>query len=111
MVKERKFNIHPDVLSCLAYLRLKTELGVRSSETKADKPEHMLSKGRQAARRAKGKPTEQPYLSKKAQKVLKERKEIQKEMQEAAAEVDKEERASNVRFSVFCSYLRLWQID
>lgn len=98
MIKERKYNVHPDVLSCLVYLRLKTELGVRASETQADKPEgKTYAKGKAAARRAKGKPTDQPHLSKKAKKALKEKKEIEKEMQEAAAEVDKEERASNVR--------------
>ncbi|KAJ3546953.1 hypothetical protein NM688_g5457 [Phlebia brevispora] len=96
MIKERKFNVHPDVLSCLSHLRLKTELGVRASETKADRPEgKSYAKGKAAARRAKGKLTDQPHLSKKAKKALKERKEIQKEMQEAAAEVDKEERTSN----------------
>ncbi|KIP09121.1 hypothetical protein PHLGIDRAFT_116684 [Phlebiopsis gigantea 11061_1 CR5-6] len=96
MIKERRFNVHPDVLTCLIHLRLKTELGVRASETKADQPQSkQMTKGRAAARRAKGKATDQPHLSKKAQKVLKERKEIEKEMHEAAAEVDKEERAAN----------------
>ncbi|KAI0093628.1 nucleolar complex-associated protein 3 [Irpex rosettiformis] len=96
MIKERRFNVHPEVLSCLTYLRLKTELGVRASESKADKPEtRALPKGKAAARRAKGKPTDQPHLSKKAKKMLKEKKEIEKEMHEAAADVDKEERSSN----------------
>ncbi|KAI0721691.1 nucleolar complex-associated protein 3 [Cerioporus squamosus] len=99
MIKERRYNVHPEVLSCLVHLRLKSELGVRASETRADKESgsgvgKALSKGRAAARRAKGKTADQPHLSKKAKKVLKERKEIEKEMHEAAAEVDKEERAS-----------------
>ncbi|OBZ75212.1 Nucleolar complex protein 3 [Grifola frondosa] len=95
MIKERKFNVHPEVLSCLLHLRLKTELGVRASESKADREDSgkAFSKGRAAARRAKGKTVDQPHLSKKAKKTLKERKEIEKEMHEAAAEVDKEERA------------------
>ena len=100
MIKERRFNVHPEVLSCLLYLRLKTELGVRASETRADKPGDSngkkYSKGRAAARRAKGKANDQPYLSKKARKVQKERVEIEKEMREAVAEVDKEQRESNV---------------
>lgn len=97
-MKERKFNVHPEVLSCLTHLRLKTELGVRASDTHVDKPEgKTYAKGRAAARRAKGKPTDQPHLSKKAKATLKEKKEIEKEMQEATAEVDKEERANNVR--------------
>lgn len=97
MIKERRFNVHPDVLTCLAHLRLKTELGIRASDSKADGPgDGAMTKGKAAARRAKGKAADQPHLSKKAKKALKEKKEIQKEMQEAAAEVDKEERATNV---------------
>lgn len=92
MIKERHFNVHPEVLTCLLHLRLKTELNVRASDSKVDK--NTQSKGKAAARRAKGKPTEQPHLSKKAQKILKERKEIEREMRDAEAEVDKEERAN-----------------
>ncbi|OJA21600.1 hypothetical protein AZE42_01676 [Rhizopogon vesiculosus] len=95
MIKERHFNVHPEVLTCLLHLRLKTELNVRASESKVDKAETgAQSKGKAAARRAKGKPTEQPHLSKKARKVLKERKGIEREMRDAEAEVDKEERAN-----------------
>ncbi|KAJ7046747.1 nucleolar complex-associated protein-domain-containing protein [Mycena alexandri] len=95
MVKEKRFNIHPRVLSCLLHLRLKTELGVRASESHTDRPEppKRNSYGKDAARRAKGKPTAQPHLSKKARKALKEKKEIDREFREAEAEVDKEERA------------------
>ena len=84
---------------CLLDLRLKTELaGIRASQSKADKekPANTLSKGKAAARRAKGKATEQPHLSKKARKKLKETQEIEEEMREANAEVDREERASVV---------------
>lgn len=84
---------------CLLDLRLKTELGgVRASQSKADKekPADGMSKGKAAARRAKGKSTTQPYLSKKGRKKLKETKEIEEEMREADAEVDREERASVV---------------
>ncbi|KAI0781022.1 nucleolar complex-associated protein-domain-containing protein [Trametes elegans] len=98
MIKERKYNVHPEVLSCLLHLRLKTELGVRASESRVDREPQgkSMSSGRAAARRAKGKKVDQPHLSKKAKKVQKERKEIEKEMHEAAAEVDKEERAVRV---------------
>jgi len=89
MIKERKFNVHPDVLSCLLYLRLKTELGVRASETRADKEQPG-----KVTKKAKNKKAERPHLSKKAKKVFKEKKEIAKEMREAEAEVDKEERAA-----------------
>jgi hypothetical protein len=44
----------------------------------------------------KVKKKDQPHLSKKAKKTLKERKEIEKELREAEAEVDKEEREITV---------------
>ncbi|KAI0064596.1 nucleolar complex-associated protein 3 [Artomyces pyxidatus] len=94
MVKERRFNVHPEVLTCLLYLRLKTELGIRASEAKIEREEDRQMKGR-SAKKGKAKAGEPTHLSKKAKKALKERKEIQKEMKEAEAEVDKEERASN----------------
>ena len=103
MIKERKFNVHPDVLSCLLHLRLKTELGVRASETKADKERP----GKAHPKKGKGKKADQPHLSKKAKKVLKERKEIEKEMREAEAEVDKEERAAKVELSASICVIRL----
>lgn len=95
MVKEKRFNIHPEVLSCLLHLRLKTELGVRASESKTDReePAKKQSSSKAASRRAKGKSTDLPHLSKKAKKALKEKKEIEKEFREAEAEVDKEQRA------------------
>ncbi|KAG6854309.1 hypothetical protein C0991_008204 [Blastosporella zonata] len=92
MVKEKRFNVHPEVLSCLLHLRLKTELGVRASDSAVDKPQKESS-SKAAARRAKGKSTELLHLSKKAKKALKEKREIDKEFREAEAEVDKEERA------------------
>jgi nucleolar complex protein 3 len=101
MVKERRFAVHPSVLSCLLHLRLQSELGVRASERHAEKEGDGKPKGKQnaykgAAKRAKGKAAEAPHLSKKAKKMLKDKKEIEEEMQEAAADVDKEEKANAV---------------
>jgi nucleolar complex protein 3 len=97
MIKERRFAVNPEVLRCLLHLRLKTELGVRASDSGVDKPlTKTQSKGKATQRRAKGKNTEQPHLSKKARKALKENKEIQRELKEAEAEVDKEQRTSTV---------------
>ncbi|KAF8654101.1 hypothetical protein AX16_003634 [Volvariella volvacea WC 439] len=90
MIKERHFGVHPDVLSCLLHLRLKTELDVRSSDTKSEK--NTASNGK-PNKQGKGKNREQPHLSKAARKALKEKQEIQREFREAEAEVDKEERA------------------
>lgn len=89
MIKERGFKIHPNVLSCLLNLRLRTELNVRASQTNADHADA-------AKKKKKPKKGEQFHLSKKAKKALKEKKEIQKEMREAEAEVDIEERSSRV---------------
>lgn len=86
MVKERRFKIHPRVLSCLHQLRLRTELGVRASDSAADKAKDKPQSGT--------KKPEKPHLSKKAKKERKEKKEIDKELREAEAEVDKAERAS-----------------
>ncbi|THH12644.1 hypothetical protein EW146_g7505 [Bondarzewia mesenterica] len=91
MIKERRFNVHPNVLSCLLHLRLKTELGVRASDAKVEKEER--PKGKRAGHKGKG--PDPPHLSKKAKKALKERKEVEKEMKAAEAEVDKEERSSH----------------
>jgi nucleolar complex protein 3 len=91
MIKDQHFKVHPNVLSCFLHLRLRTELGVRSSDTLADKPDTQKQK------RVKGKQAAPVHLSKKAKKALKEQKEINKELREAEAEVDKEERKTTVR--------------
>ena len=92
MVKERHFKVHPNVLSCLLNLRLRTELGVRASQTRVDKEQRHDKQ----SHKQKSKKKDQPHLSKKAKKALKERKEIERELREAEAEVDKEERAITV---------------
>lgn len=90
MIKERHFKIHPNVLSCLLHLRLRTELGIRASDKSADKPEIKVAK------HAKGSKPSKVYLSKRAKKALEEQKEINRELREAEAEVDKEEKKSTV---------------
>ena len=95
MIKERRFAVHPNVLSCLLHLRLKTELGVRASEARAEREEFKRENLKQR-KKSKVKGAESTHLSKKAKKALKEKKEIEKEVKEAEASVDKEERASNV---------------
>ena len=91
MVKERHFNVHPQVLTCLLHLRLKSELDVRASDSRVDKEEK--TKGKTVTHKSKCKSMEQPHLSKKAKKALKEKRAIEREVREAEAEVDKEERA------------------
>lgn len=102
MIKERRFNVHSNVLTCLLHLRLKTELGVRASEAKVERDEIKREKVK-PGKKSKGQGAASTHLSKKARKAFKERKEIEKEMKEAEASVDKEERASNVSHDSFCS--------
>jgi nucleolar complex protein 3 len=98
MIKERRFQINPNVLSCLLNLRLKSELSIRASETKADRGDSVRgsSRSRSAKGHSKGKVADKIHLSKKSRKAFKERKEIEKEIREAEAIVDKEERAVTV---------------
>lgn len=95
MIKERRFNVHPNVLTCLLHLRLKAELGVKASDTRADRNEEPNRKEKRNKGKNKHNP-ELPHLSKAAKKAEKERKEIEKEMREAEAEVDREEREKTV---------------
>lgn len=95
MIKEKHYNVHPLALSCLLRLRLRNELGVRSSELRADREEAPRKSYKERKGISKGKDAA-PHLSKKAKKVVKENKEIEKEFKEAEAVVDKEERANRV---------------
>ncbi|KAJ8454386.1 hypothetical protein ONZ45_g19330 [Pleurotus djamor] len=107
MIKERRFNVHPNVLTCLLSLRLTTELGVRASDTK-------VSSDSNVKRSKKEKKGDKPHLSKKAKKMLKERNEIEREFRDAEAEVDKEERASTQTETlklVFVLYFRILKND
>lgn len=86
MVKERRFQIHPNVLSCLLQLRLRGELDAMRQKRKKteDQPRKFKSEIR-----AK-------WQTKNQKKKEKEMKEVQKELAEAEAEVDKEMRAQIV---------------
>src|SRR5262245_22324244 len=96
MIKDRRFNVHPEVLSCFLHLRLRGELAVRASDSKADE-----SGGKASGRRGKGKRSDTPHLNKKARKALKEKRAIEREFRDAEAEVDKEERTITVRIVFF----------
>jgi nucleolar complex protein 3 len=98
MIKERHYNVHPRVLSCLLQLRLKTELvNVRASKEHVEKAnKHSESKAKLKRAKGKGKAVALPHLSKKAKKALKETRGIQAELHEAEAEVDREELATQV---------------
>lgn len=90
MIKERKFQVHPNVLSCLLHLRLCSEL----DQMKDSKSKH---KGRRDGVKMTFKSKErEKWATKNQKKRERELKEVQKEMAEAEAEVDKDERATTV---------------
>lgn len=100
MIKERKFQVHPNILSSLLHLRLRSELDqMRDRKTRAAN-----AKERDRDRDTKGKKVKGEFKSeirkkwqtKNQKKREKEMKEVKKEMAEAAAEVDTEERAKVV---------------
>jgi nucleolar complex protein 3 len=93
MIKERHYNVNPNVLTCLLHLRLRTELGLD-----ADGKSRLKGKGRgrdDERQKAKSE-TRQKWMNKNRRKAEKEKKEVEKEMEEAEAEVDKEERSKVV---------------
>lgn len=90
MIKERKFQVHPNVLSSLLHLRLRGELDqMRDSKARRGKD------GKNGERPKKEYKSEirKKWQTKNQKKREKEMKEVEKEMAEAAAEVDIEERS------------------
>jgi nucleolar complex protein 3 len=91
MIKEKKFNVNERVLEMLSHLRLKNELQAdrRADMTSISRVTDAFDKSLKPKDVRKGKGQ---HLSKAAVKKMKEVREIQKEMKEADAEVDQEER-------------------
>lgn len=104
MVKERRYIVHPNVLSCLLHLRLKNELGIKASDTRADR-ETETTQDKKAKRKKADKKYDPKaaHMSKSQKKADKERKEIEKEMHEAEDVVDREERSKTVSHLYFTS--------
>ncbi|WWC72062.1 uncharacterized protein I206_106022 [Kwoniella pini CBS 10737] len=92
MIKERHFQVNPNVLTCLLHLRLRNELdqmkrGKNAKGGSGDKKQDDI-KGKKFKSEIRKK-----WATKNQRKKEKEMKEVEKEMKEAAAEVDQEERA------------------
>lgn len=85
MIKSKGYNVHENVINTFLHLRLKDELTPEASKGKNDNKD-----------KVKKRKKDQPFLNKKARKALKETKEIEKEMKEAEAVVDKEEKEKHV---------------
>lgn len=95
MIKERKFQVHPNVLSCLLHLRLRTEL-----DKMRDGKKHQRNRHEDKVEKKYKSEVRKKWQTKNQKKREKEMKEIRKEMAEAEAEVDLEERAQTVSASL-----------
>ena len=84
LIKNKNYNVREQVLQTFLYLRLKDELKL------PDKEEENKNKNN------KRKKKQQPFLTRKARKVLKENKEVEKEMKEYEATIDLERRQKMV---------------
>jgi nucleolar complex protein 3 len=104
IIKARNFHVHEDVLNTFLHLRLLSEFAGKASTNQVDKEGDSDSK---AVRKAKH---QNQYRSKRERKLLRERKEVEKEMKEADAAVSFEERDKNQAETlkmVFVTYLRI----
>ncbi len=100
MIKARDYRIDESVLNTFLHLRLLSELSSRASQNRVDKP---------ASDNAKLK-AKREFRTKKTRKLLKERKAVEKEFNEASAIVSHEERdrlQSETLKQVFVTYFRI----
>jgi nucleolar complex protein 3 len=105
MMKEKDYYVREDVLNTFLKLRLLSELSVRSSSTKADRPDDLSR-----LHGKKVKKNQWEHRSKKEKKVARERKAVEKEYKEADATVSHEERdkmQSETLKLVFVCYFRI----
>ncbi|KIV80159.1 hypothetical protein PV11_07680 [Exophiala sideris] len=106
MMKAKDYRVREEVLNTFFQLRLLSELSATSSTTRTDKPEDDASK----LRGRKVKKEKWEHRSKKERKFVKERKAVEKDMQEADAMVNYEEREKMQSESlkmVFVTYFRI----
>ncbi|KAI9048843.1 hypothetical protein LZ554_006701 [Drepanopeziza brunnea f. sp. 'monogermtubi'] len=101
MMKERSYRVDESVLNTFLHLRLLTEFSWRASTNHIDKPENKFE------RKIKEK---RVFRTKKERKMMKERKAVDKEMEQADATVSHEDRdrmQSETLKLVFVTYLRI----
>ncbi|KAG4442985.1 hypothetical protein IFR05_001516 [Cadophora sp. M221] len=101
MMKERSYRVDESVLNTFLHLRLLTEFSWRASTNHIDKPENKFE------RKIKEK---RVFRTKKERKLMKERKVVEKEMEQADATVSHEDRdrmQSETLKLVFVTYLRI----
>merc|ERR1712093_282414 len=104
MMKERSYRVDESVLNTFLHLRLLTEFSWRASTNHIDKPENKFE------RKIKEK---RVFRTKKERKMMKERKIVEKEMEQADATVSHEDRdrmQSETLKLVFVTYLRILKL-
>lgn len=97
MIKAKKYRVDESVLNTFLHLRLLSELDLKASRENVDNPRKRKKKDRE-------------FRTKKARKIAKEDKEIEKEMREADATVSHEEREkkqSETLKLVFVTYFKI----
>ncbi|KAK3812849.1 MAG: nucleolar complex-associated protein-domain-containing protein [Benniella sp.] len=97
MIKSKSYLVHPNVINVFLTLRLKEELPTRHGGDEDTNPK-------------KRKKKEKVHISKKNRKLLKAKKEVETEMKEAEAVVDKEEKLrvqTETLKLVFVTYFRV----
>ncbi|RVX74389.1 hypothetical protein B0A52_01515 [Exophiala mesophila] len=105
MMKAKDYRVREEILNLFFHLRLLSELTTPSSTTRADKP---TDASKLHGRKVKKEKWE--HRSKKERKLAKERKAVEKDMQEANAIVNYEEREkmqSETLKMVFVTYFRI----
>ncbi|KAH7348957.1 nucleolar complex-associated protein-domain-containing protein [Rhexocercosporidium sp. MPI-PUGE-AT-0058] len=101
MMKERSYRVDESVLNTFLHLRLLTEFSWRASTNHIDKPENKFERKMKEKR---------VFRTKKERKLMKERKVVEKEMEQADATVSHEDRdrmQSETLKLVFVTYLRI----
>ncbi|CAK4030690.1 Nucleolar complex-associated 3 [Lecanosticta acicola] len=104
MMKGKKYAIHESVLNTFLHLRLLSEFAHKAAPNRVDKDEPEQTNG------AKKQKQKREFRTKKERKLLRERKEVEKEMKVADAAVSYEERDKNQAETlklVFVAYFRI----
>jgi len=105
MIKERHFAAHPNILTCLWYVKVragKDASFIKKPTRKWDKDRDWKKKAERGKGNMKGKEgsewseKKKEWRTKKMKKDMRDKKEIEKEMDEAEAEVNEEEAGRNV---------------
>ncbi|KAH9821804.1 CBF/Mak21 family-domain-containing protein [Melampsora americana] len=118
IIKARNYAVHPEVLACLLHLKLKDEIssGTRASTERIHKADGSRTGKLPWKERVKHKKdkTQPVILSKKAKKAIRDRRGIEKEIQEAEETVKVEEKERNQTETlklIFALYFRILKLD